>query len=502
MFLARRSQGLRGSEHATFGAAALAAAVVLTGCTVGANYKRPTAPVATKWDIAEPWRESAPKDGLPKGEWWAVFQDDELNGLERQALAANQSLKISMARLEQARAAAALQVATSFPALTTSPSAQRQRLSGNRPTNGVPVTLQPATQNVFVLPFTVSYEVDLFGRRRRSIEAAEASYQAGAADLENVRLLVTSQLAGDYFNLRQLDSELGILNRTVEALQKGLDLVNSRHQGGVASGLDVAQEETLLDTTRTQAVLLLQQRKQLENAIAVLLGQPAPDFHLPSKVLHAEPPPLDVGLPSDLLERRPDIAEAERQMAVANAQIGVAKAAYYPSLNLFGQGGWQSADIAKLMNVGSTFWALGANVGQEIFTGGARRAQMQFVRAGYDANVAGYRQTVLTAFQEVQDEITGLSLLMQAQQSQQQAVDAARRTLDISTSRYSGGLVSYLDVVTAQRDLLANEQQLASIQGQRLVASVLLVKALGGGWDASSLAAVRVKAKASDVIAP
>jgi NodT family efflux transporter outer membrane factor (OMF) lipoprotein len=209
-----------------------------------------------------------------------------------------------------------------------------------------------------------------------------------------------------------------------------------------------------------------------------------------------------VGLPSDLLERRPDIAEAERQMAVANAQIGVAKAAYYPSLSLFGQGGWQAADITKLASVNSTFWALGANVAQEIFTGGARRAQVQFAQAGYQANIASYRQTVLMAFQEVQDEITSLGILIEAQQSQQMAVDAARRTLDISTSRYSGGLVSYLDVVTAQRDLLADEQQLAQIEGQRLVVSVLLVKALGGGWDASSLAAIQVKAKAKDIIAP
>jgi NodT family efflux transporter outer membrane factor (OMF) lipoprotein len=375
-------------------------------------------------------------------------------------------------------------------------------LSGNRPTNGVPITLQPVTQNTFAVPFTVNYEVDLFGRRRRSIEAAEASYQANAADVENVRLLVTSQLAGDYFNLRELDSELQILKSTVEALQRGLDLVNSRHAGGVASGLDVAQEETLLETTRTQAVLMQQQRKQFEDAIAVLVGQPAPDFHIAARVLNAEPPGLDVGLPSDLLERRPDIAEAEREMAVANAEVGVAQAAYYPSLPLFAQGGWQAADIAKLANASSAFWALGANVAQQIFTGGARRAQVQFARAGYDANVANYRQTVLTAFQEVQDEITGLTVLMQAQQTQQAAVDAARRTLNISTSRYSGGLVSYLDVVTAQRDLLANEQQLAVIQGQRLVSSVLLVKALGGGWDASSLAAVQVKPKPRDIITP
>jgi multidrug efflux system outer membrane protein len=479
-----------------------AAAILASGCTVGPDYKRPVAPVPAKWDLSEPWRESAPKDALPKGQWWSVFHDDELNAFEKDALEANQTIKISIARLEQARATAAIQVATVFPTLSTAPSAERQRLSGNRPTNGVPVTLRPVSQNTYVLPFTVSYEVDLFGRRRRSIEAAEASYQANAADLENVRLLVTSQLAGDYFNLRELDSELGILNRTVDALHKGLDLVNSRHQGGVASGLDVAEEETLLNTTRTEAILLQQQRKQFEDAIAVLVGRPAPDFRIATRELNAEPPPLNPGLPSDLLERRPDVAEAERGMAVANAQIGVAKAAYYPSLNLFGQGGWQASDIAQLANVSSTFWALGANVAQQIFTGGARRAQLQFAQAGYDANVAGYRQTVLTAFQEVEDDVTGLSILIQAQQSQQQAVDAARRTLDISTSRYSGGLVSYLDVVTAQQNLLTGERQLSVIQGQRLVTSVLLVKALGGGWDASSLAAVQVKPKTRDVIAP
>src|ERR1700686_716923 len=472
------------------------------GCSVGPNYHRPAAPSATKWDVAEPWRESDPRDAIPKGQWWTVFHDEDLNPLEAQSLAANQTLKVSMARLEQARASAAIQVSTLFPTLSTTPSATRQRLSGSRPTNGFPVKLTPVTQNTFALPFTVSYEVDLFGRRRRSIESAEASYQANAADVENVRLLVTSQLAGGFLNLRELDSELQILTRTVEALQKGLDLVNSRHAGGVASGLDVAQEETLLNTTRTQAILLQQQRKQFEDAIAVLVGQPAPDFHIVSRVLSAEPPALDAGLPSDLLERRPDIAEAERQMAVANAQIGVAQAAYYPSLNLFGNGGWQAADIAKLANASSAFWALGANVAQDIFTGGARRAQLQFARAGYDANVASYRETVLTAFQEVQDEITGLTVLIHAQQTQQQAVDAAQRTLNISTSRYSGGLVSYLDVVTAQQNLLTDEQKLAVIRGQRLVSSVLLIKALGGGWDASSLTAIQVKPHRKDIIAP
>jgi NodT family efflux transporter outer membrane factor (OMF) lipoprotein len=469
---------------------------------VGPKYQRATAPVPAKWDIAEPWRESAPKDGVAKGEWWSVFHDDDLSALEKQAFDANQTIKVAAARLEQARASAAVQLATQFPTLSTSPNVQRQRLSGNRPANSNFPVNSPVSQTNSVLPFTVAYEVDLFGRRRRNIEAAQASYQSIAADLENVRLVIAAELAGDYFTLRQLDNELGILNRTVETLQKALQLVDSRHKGGVASGLDVAQEETLLNTTRTQAILLRQQRKQFEDAIAVLVGKPAPDFHIASKELNAEPPALDAGLPSDLLERRPDIAEAERQMAVANAQIGIAKAAYYPSLNLFGNGGWQAADIAKLANVQSTFWAVGASMAETIFSGGGRRAQVQFAKAGYDASVASYRDTVLNAFREVQDDVTGLGVLDQAKQSQQQAVDAARRTLDIASNRYTGGLVSYLDVVNAQQNLLNNEQELAVIQGQKLVTSVLLIKALGGGWDASSLSAVQVKSKLKDVVAP
>jgi multidrug efflux system outer membrane protein len=480
----------------------LVACVFVSGCTVGPKYQRATTPIPAKWDVAEPWRESAPKDGVAKGEWWSVFHDEELSALEKQALDANQAIKVSIARLEQARASAAVQIATQFPTLSTSPSVQRQRLSGNRPANSNFPVNSPVSQANVVLPFTVGYEVDLFGRRRRNIEAAQAAYQATAADLENVRLVITAELAGDYFTLRQLDTELGILNRTVETLQKGLQLVDSRHKGGVASGLDVAEEETLLNTTRTQSILLQQQRKQFEDAIAVLLGKPAPDFHLATKELSGEPPPLNAGLPSDLLERRPDIAEAERQMAITNAQIGISQAAYYPSLNLFGNGGWQAADVAKLLNVQSTFWAVGANVAESIFTGGSRRAQVQFAKAGYDASVASYRDTVLNAFREVQDDVTGLTVLDQAKQSQQQAVDSARRTLDIATSRYVGGLVNYLDVVNAQQNLLVNEQELAVIQGQKLVTSVLLVKALGGGWDASSLSAVQVKPKLKDIVAP
>ena len=483
-------------------ALACAALLALGGCTVGPNYKRVTAPVPSTWEVAEPWREAQPKDSVPKTSWWAVFHDDELNALESDLLAANQDLKVAFAHLDQARASAAVQNATLFPTLSVDPAAARERFSGTRATGSSFPLTGPVTEGSYSIPFNVSYEVDLWGKRRRTIEAAQASYQANAADLENVRLVLTAELAADYFTLRQLDSEIGILNRTVEALQKGLDLVNSRHRGGVASGLDVAQEETLLNTTRTQATLLRQQRKQFEDAVAVLVGKPAPGFHVPDRELAAEPPNIDSSLPSDLLERRPDIAESERQMAVTNAQIGIAKAAYYPSLVLYGQGGWNSANLSQLLSAESGFWAVGANVAQEIFTGGARRAQVKFSEAGYGASVASYRATVLNAFREVQDNITGLEVLAAARQSQADAVDSARRQLDIATSRYVGGLVSYLDVVSAQQILLSNEQEAAIIQGQRLVSSVLLVKALGGGWDAASLQAVHVKPQFKDIVAP
>jgi NodT family efflux transporter outer membrane factor (OMF) lipoprotein len=483
------------------------ALLVGAGCTVGPNYHRPSAEVPAKWDTTAPWREGTPMDALPKGQWWAVYHDDELNALEQQAIAANQTLKISIAHLEQARATAAVQVSTLFPTVglqpdTNHPVASRGRESAGRTLTAGTPSSAAYTANSFAIPFQVNYELDIFGRRRRSIESAEASYQASAADLENVRLMVTAELAGDFFTLRQQDTEIGILNRTVDALTKGLQLVQSRHDGGVASGLDVAQEETFLDTARTQAILLRQQRKQSEDAIAVLIGKPAPDFHLPAKEIASAPPDIGLGMPSDLLERRPDVAEAERQMAATNAQIGVAVAAYYPSFNLFGATGFQTSAIGSLISSGSIYWGLGANVAEQIFTGGARRANVQYARAGYDADVANYRGTVLNAFREVQDSVTGLTVLEEAQHTQQAAVDSARRTLDISTDRYKGGLVSYLDVVTAQQNLLNDEQQLATIRGQRLVTSVLLVKALGGGWDSASLSAVAVKAKLKDIVTP
>ncbi len=472
------------------------------GCTLGPNYERPMVSAPAKWQVAEPWREANPKDAVPKTSWWTLFPDRDLEGLETELLTANQTLIAALAHFEQARASAAVQNAALFPTLQLDPTVANQHYPSNRASGSPTLFSRSVTQGSYIVPFTVSYEVDLFGKVRRTIEAAQASYQANAADLENVRLILTAELSADYFTLRQLDTQIALLIRTVQTLEKGLELVKSRHDGGLASGLDVAQEETLLNTTRTQATLLQQQRKQYEDAIAVLVGKPAPDFHLAPREIDIEPPNIDTSLPSDLLERRPDIAEAERQMAAANAQIGVAKAAYYPSLVLFGQGGWNSMNILQLTNAASSFWAIGANVAQQIFTGGARRAQVQFSQAGYDAALADYRGTVLNAFREVQDNITGLQVLYSARQSQEDAVDSARRQLNIATSRYVRGLVNYLDVVSAQQNLLTNEQQAAVIRGQQLVISVLLVKALGGGWDAASLAAVHVRPKLEDAVAP
>jgi outer membrane protein, multidrug efflux system len=475
---------------------------VLAGCTVGPNYHRAAVVTPAQWTTPEPWRPGAPKDAIPKGEWWKVFQDEDLNALEAKSVAANQTLQGAAARYQQARALTALALSALYPQFSVAPLAERQRISGNRPPSGNVSVLTPVSQTSFLIPFTVGYEVDLFGRRRRTIEASQASLQASAADLENARLVITADLAASYYTLRQLDTELGILQRTVESLEKGLQLVRARHEGGITSGLDVAQEETLLEGTRTQLALLRQQRDAFENSIALLTGQPAPDFHLAAKDLAAEPPPLDAGLPSDLLERRPDVAAAERRMAQANAQIGVARSAYYPSLNLFGNGGWQAADIAKLLNVSSTLWAVGATAAEAILSGGARRAQTQFAKSGYDAAVADYREAVLNSFGEVQSGLSGLTRLQDAKESQARSVAAARRALELAKNRYVGGLVTYLDVVTAQQTLLGAERQAAQIQGERLVTSVQLVKALGGGWDASSLAAARIKPLARTALAP
>lgn len=468
---------------------------------MGPNYHRPDAPTATAWKTEAPWREAAPGDQVSKGEWWTAFGDSQLDALEKQALDANQTLKGAMARLEQARAQARISISALFPQASVGPSIQRQREPGNRPFLTTPGA-GSITSNIFTIPFSVTWEPDFFGRIRRNIESSQASYQAAGADLANLRLSVTAELAGDYFNARQLDTQIGVLNRTVESFEKGLQLVQSRERGGVASGLDVAQEQALLDTTRTQAILLKQQRAQFEDAIATLTGQPAPNFKLAVEEIATKAPAVPLGVPSDLLERRPDIAEAERQMASANAQIGVAQAAYYPSFPLTLSGGLESVSVSTLASSSSTFWAAGVSAIEDIFTGGARRAQVQFNEAGYQNTVANYRQTVLTAMQEVEDALAGLAVIDEAVKTQAAAVTDSRKALDIATNRYTGGLVSYLDVVSAQQTLLSNEDLAAQLDGQRLVTSVLLIKALGGGWDAQSIAALKVKVSNKQALSP
>ncbi|MFY9903806.1 MAG: efflux transporter outer membrane subunit [Terriglobales bacterium] len=455
------------------------------GCTVGPRYKRPSAQVPDTWKGEGPWQAAAPKDAIPKGAWWQIFHDPQLDGLEQNVLQANQSLSAAQDRLAQARAQARIASSAYFPVVSTDPSGQRQEIAANRPFSSG--ELPPFTQNNFTIPFNVSYEPDLFGRVRRTLEAANASLQGSAADLENVRLVLTAELAADYFNLRELDREAGVVKESVEIQQKGMDLVNHRHEGGVANGLEVAQQAAILDSTATQLQLVLQQRAQYEHAIAVLTGKAASVFSLPVEPLEAVPPAIPTGVPSEILERRPDIATSERQMAFENAQVGVAMTAFYPHITLSGQGGWQSRDIGNLLSGPSALWALGGDVLQPIFNGGRNRANLASTRAAYDESVANYRESVLEAFQQVEDGLSGLAFLDQAAKTQQAAVADSRRALQLANDRYVGGVTTYLDVITAQSTLLSNERLATQLLGQRMTTSVYLVKALGGAWDASEI---------------
>jgi multidrug efflux system outer membrane protein len=463
------------------------------GCTVGPGYKRPAAQVPDTWKGEGPWQAATPKDAIPKGTWWQIFHDAELDRMEQDLLQANQSLDAARDRLTQARAQARIASSAYFPQVSVDPSAARQRLSGNRPLSGSTVAPSPVTQDVFSVPFSVSYELDLFGRVRRNLEAANASLQGSAADLENVRLVLTAELAADYFNLRELDREAGVVRQSVEIQQKGLDLVNHRHEGGVANGLEVAQQAALLDSTATQLQLVLQQRAQFEHAIAVLLGKSASVFSVAEAPFDVTPPAIPAGVPSEILERRPDIATSERLMAFENVQVGIAMTAFYPHITLDGSGGWQSRDIATLVNAPSLFWSLGGDLLQPIVNGGRNRANLAATRAAYDESVANYRESVLIAFQQVEDGLSGLALLDQAAKTQQAAVTDSRRALDIANDRYVGGVTTYLDVITAQSTLLSNERLATQLLGQQMTTSVFLVKALGGAWDASEIQREQVR---------
>ena len=479
--------------------------ILLTGAAAlaaGPKYKKPEVEVPQAWQSPVPWQTAAPADGLPKNSWWKLFGDPELDQYEDRALANNQTLKAASARLAQAQAFARVTSAGLFPKANADPSALRERLSANRPAAGASVAPAAMTQSIFNLPFTLNYEVDLFGRVRHSLEAANASLQASAADLENIHLIVSSELAADYFQLRELDAEIAVVQKAIDFQSEGLKLVDRRHQGGAVSGLDVAQQETVLDSSRTQLALLQQQRAQFEHAVAALQGLPASGFKAPVRPLDAQPPAIPVTLPSELLQRRPDVAETERQVAVANAEIGVAHAAFYPTISLSGGGGTQSSSISKLLDGPSGVWSLGLSLLEPIVAGGRNRARLDQAKAAYDETVANYRETTLVAFQQVEDALSGLNTLATASDSQGHAVSGAQRSLNLANARYTGGLVTYLDVITAQEQVLTNERLAAQIQGQRLVTDVLLVKALGGGWDDSSLAAVGIKPSARQALQP
>ena len=483
----------------------LACLVILASAAAFAGepkYQKPEVNTPQNWQAPSPWREAAPKDSLAKGTWWTLFGDSELNEYEQRALASNQTLKAAVARLAEARSFARIAAANFYPQLSVNPSAERQRLSGNRASVGGVSPTTPVTQNIFQIPFDLNYEVDLFGRVRRSVEAANATYQASAADLENVRLTITAEVAADFFQLRELDAEMAVVRKAIDYEQKGLQVVENRHSGGAASGLDVAQQQTILSASQAQLSLLQQQRDQFQHALAALQGLPASSFVAPVRALAAEPPAVPMLLPSELLERRPDVAEAERNAAAANARIGVARAALFPSIGLGGSAGWESRSLPSLLNVSSTFWSLGISALQPILNGDRNRAAVENARAAYEELAANYRESALVAFQQVEDALSSLNALSTASSWQQQAVEAASRALTLANARYSGGLVTYLDVITAQEQLLTNERLATQLRGQRLVSSVLLVKALGGGWDSASLAAVGLKPSVKQALQP
>jgi NodT family efflux transporter outer membrane factor (OMF) lipoprotein len=464
---------------------AAALLVALGGCAVGPAYERPDAEVPAQWKLEAPWAVAKPDDAVARGPWWKRFGDGQLDALQEQALAASPTLQAAAAKLEQARAMVDLSTSGLFPQVALATRAARQRISANRPLSNYATPNLSTVQNDFTLSFNVTYEADLWGRLRGGVEAARASAQQSEADWQNVRLVLTTDLAAAYFNLRELDIELDVLAKSIDLQRKALDLASARHDLGAASGLDVAQQQSLLDSTLTQVDVVKRQRDQFEHAIAALVGRPAPSFALAPRVVDYTAPALPIGVPSDILQRRPDVASAERAMAAANAQIGIAKAAYFPSVMLGPSIGDESRVISTLFDAPSLVWSLGVSVLQPVFDAGRTDANVRIARAGYQLAVANYRKAVLTAMQEVEDGITGSAALDRVVVQARRAVDSAQKVLQIAEDRYEGGATSFSDVIIAQQSLLAAQRQLAQLTGQRMLVAVFLVKALGGDWAAA-----------------
>ncbi|HEY1526005.1 MAG TPA: efflux transporter outer membrane subunit [Candidatus Angelobacter sp.] len=463
----------------------MASMLLLAGCTVGPRYQRPPAEVPPAYKEAGNWKTAQPNEVSLRGNWWEIFQDPQLNALEQQVTVSNQNLKAAQAQYTQARALLRYNRADYFPTVSAGASATRARVSSNvAPMTSV---LDGTTNNDFQVPVELSYEVDAWGRVRKNVESFRAQAQASAADLATVNLSVHAQLALLYFQARSLDAQEQLLNSTVQYYEQALQLNVVRFQGGVGSDVEVEQARTQLQTTRAQAIDVGVARAQFEHAVAVLIGKPPVSFSLPPLPLQTPPPPIPAGIPSELLERRPDIASAERLMAAANARIGVAKAAYYPLLNLTAAGGFESGAITTLLQGPAGLWAVGASALQTVFDGGRRRAASDQAIAIYDQTVASYRETVLTSFQQVEDNLVALRILEKEAQTQNEAVIAAQKSLDLSIQRYKGGVTSYLEVTVAQSAALSDEATAVNILGRRMVAAVQLIQALGGGWDSSNL---------------
>jgi NodT family efflux transporter outer membrane factor (OMF) lipoprotein len=454
-----------------------------SACAVGPKYKAPAVPVPPAYKEIGNWKTAQPSDQNLGGNWWEIFQDPQLNALEQQIDVSNQNLKAAVAQSQEARAALRYARADYYPTVSTAPSATREQYSNNLPVSAARGT----TFNDFVLPVDISYQVNAWGRVSKNVESYREQAQASAADLAVVNLTMHSDLAIDYFAARTLDAEEKLLQNTVTQYERALQLNEDRYQGGLASEVEVEQARTILQTTRAQLVDVGVARAQYEHAAAVLIGKPPANFSLPPLPLTTPPPPIPVGVPSELLERRPDIAGAERRVASANAQVGLAKTAYYPLVNILGSGGFESGTITTLLQGPSALWSVGASAAATIFDGGRRHALNDEAKATYDSSVASYRQTVLSAFQQVEDNLAGLRVLEQEAGVQATAVQSAQRSLDLSNTRYEGGVTSYLEVITAQNAALSDEVTAVNILGRRMASAVLLIEALGGGWDRSSL---------------
>ncbi len=459
-----------------------------TACMIGPNYKRPAAPAppAFKEPLPDGWKEAQPNDGVARGKWWEIYGDPQLNALEEQVSISNQNVLAAEAQFRGARSAVAAARAGLYPTISMGPAISTSRASGGFVSGGR-VSSTPSIVTTYSLPASAAWTADIWGSIRRGVRASQAVAQADFAQLEGARLAFQSELAQDYFDLHGTDGDIDLLQRTTKSYEDYLELTQHRFQSGVASGGDVAQAQTQLDSTRAQLIDLGVARAQFEHAIAILAGKPPAAVNVAAALLKSPPPPVPVAVPSVLLERRPDIASAERTVAAANEQIGIAMAAFYPTLDLSATGGFEATNIVKWFSLPSRFWSLGAQLPELVFEGGRRHADVRITEAQYDAAVATYRQTVLTAFQQVEDNLAALRILAQEAEAIDRAVKAAEDSLAISTYQYKAGTADYLQVIIAQATALQEERTAVDVLTRRMVASVLLMQALGGGWNNTAL---------------